>query len=1013
VRAVRAEYSLDGGGTWREAKPAAGTLTTSLATSPAGEPHSFGWATFASGFFGKSDNVAFRIVALPGLSTPSGQVAGPFMRPYAAATSFPFRARGTQVQVVDATDAPRPDAIVLRRASGDTGASSLFASPGGAPLTTDARGFLRGRGTLALSDTLVALLPVKIAATNPYSDSYTLYHTNIIPNAEGVSGLTVIGPGVQRIVASAEHPLALFHLDVALEWDARYDQRFMAQLEYDLRRASEFLFDATNGQAALGDVNLWHDRENWDSAHIRIYASNRVRPSAIIGGVASAVFTRTVSLANGQNTLFYGPGQVRMGAVWSRFGNQSGSSLGEDWPRTLAHELGHYLLFLDDNYLGYSSAARREVIPIDGCGGLMGDPYISLELRGPANWNEQCQRTFSHATYGRSDWETLQSFYPALNSWSKTPADALAGPATLPLAVTSIISNEPLTPTARLSVPIFYTTEERGNPYLPSPEATAFLFQDSPNDSDSDFDRITNLGRANIDQVLARGARVGDRICLFDPRSQRQSCETIKAGDETIALRPPLTSQPDLTVTPVNSRTLQLQLRTTPALTVSQSVVVELYPADTQKPPAPATLSPLPGASGVYSGQLQLDSAVLDGYLHVTLQPADIELVTGFSLSGDTGPLRSAGGQLRAGGGQLRAGGGQLRAGGGQLRAGGGQLRAGGAPVSSAEGDVLLVDDTLTFTASQLLLLQAVAVPPQPPPWAAPLGQAYRLATSGSPPLDLTSSAVSFSYRGAEVPVEEEQGIRVYFYAENGWEQLETTLDTYHNIVSAPSRGAGIYVLMSSRLLPPLTAGWNLLSYPGASRPVRDALAAIDGKYTTVYGYEPARTTDPWKIYAAGLPAEWQEIVNDLDVLAPDGVYWLRATEAITTPLVSGARSRQLAATPAQSLTLPPATYYGLVAGAPGAGPVTLEARVDGRLCGQAVAQAATIGGKSELAFAIDVRAAGAGADAGCGTPGREVRFAMIQAGRVFARLEATWSNDFVQAIEAAERRIFLPLLGR
>ena len=63
--------------------------------------------------------------------------------------------------------------------------------------------------------------------------------------------------------------------------------------------------------------------------------------------MVSAVYTETI----GTETITYEPGQVRMGAVWNRFGDYTGN-LGEDWPRTLAHELGHYLFFLDDNYLG-------------------------------------------------------------------------------------------------------------------------------------------------------------------------------------------------------------------------------------------------------------------------------------------------------------------------------------------------------------------------------------------------------------------------------------------------------------------------------------------------------------------------------------------------------------------------------------------------------------------------------------------------------------------------------------
>ncbi len=59
--------------------------------------------------------------------------------------------------------------------------------------------------------------------------------------------------------------------------------------------------------------------------------------------------TVTVTL---ENAFF--PGQIRMPPTWNRFGNPGGT-LGEDWPRTLAHELGHYLFYHLDNYLGLTA----------------------------------------------------------------------------------------------------------------------------------------------------------------------------------------------------------------------------------------------------------------------------------------------------------------------------------------------------------------------------------------------------------------------------------------------------------------------------------------------------------------------------------------------------------------------------------------------------------------------------------------------------------------------------------
>jgi len=105
--------------------------------------------------------------------------------------------------------------------------------------------------------------------------------------------ITVTTPGVQELVVSAAHPLVLFNLDVSLEWDARNDKAYREQLQADLQRTSELLFDWSNGQMALGEVNIYQAREHWNDAHVRIYATNRLRPSATQGGIIPGVRTET------------------------------------------------------------------------------------------------------------------------------------------------------------------------------------------------------------------------------------------------------------------------------------------------------------------------------------------------------------------------------------------------------------------------------------------------------------------------------------------------------------------------------------------------------------------------------------------------------------------------------------------------------------------------------------------------------------------------------------------------
>ena len=143
VRLVRGRYSLDGGDNWRYAVAATGTITTNLAPGM----HTFGWDVFDSDFFGTSDNVVFRLEAYTALRPMTSTVPGPYQHPYASATTFPFRVRGTQVQVYSNTvtiSNTLSEAMVYHLPAGkERGAKPLGSIE--EPFRTSANGFLQGR----------------------------------------------------------------------------------------------------------------------------------------------------------------------------------------------------------------------------------------------------------------------------------------------------------------------------------------------------------------------------------------------------------------------------------------------------------------------------------------------------------------------------------------------------------------------------------------------------------------------------------------------------------------------------------------------------------------------------------------------------------------------------------------------------------------------------------------------------------------------------------------------------
>jgi subtilisin-like proprotein convertase family protein len=815
---------------------------------------------------------------------------------------------------------------------------------------------------------------------------YKLYYTSAAASENGIDAPAIELGVSPTLNISTDNPLLVFDLTVSLEWDARNDQAYLEQLQFDLRRASDLLYDWSDGQVALGAINVYHDRQRWRDADVRVYATNRLRPNAQQGGV-----TREPIGDPASDDITYVTGQVRIGAVWNRFGNAAGT-VGEDWPRALAHELSHYLLYLDDNYLGFEQASDGfdQLIAIDSCRGAMTDPYRDdyTEFHPAAEWDELCAKTSSNSETSRSDWETITTFYPEL----RAPAvfGANRGPGSLALALTSVSFNQPLTPVSALDSALFNIIDTEDRQLIPGESARAYLFRDG--------DTIVDLGRPVRNQIVARGAEPGDQICLYEPTAPRYGCANIYSGSESLTLYDATESTwPfDVQITPVTTDTIQVTvvISDPPSIAIQiddvagyvvSPLTLDFYQTDLFAVSRAQALSGLENTliplgttlsqPIVYSATIKTAGAIDTGYLRVQVGDNSFpsrELVIDYSQIGVyDSPVASAGKSGEPTPAQVCT------------LPGGKRCPAKPAPTASADGQAFLYGRSVNFQFGSFYSLQGTLVQPTPPIWRVPVGRGYRFISSAGA-AELRGMSLNMSYLESDVPYGAEGGLAIYYQPAAGgeWQRLPSTRsDPQRNDVSARLLGDGLYVLMTSV---PLSNGWNLFSYPWQERTILDeALRRLNaGSYTTIYGYDPANTAQPWQVYDISAPP----YVNSLRYLDYGRGYWLNI-EGLTT--AQTARAATLSADLAAQVPTPPATYYGQLLASntlsPTAG-LKVQALVGEKICGEATTQAYN----NMIVFSLIVPADDGGALAGCGAPGRSVVF---QVGAERLPYQASWDN--------------------
>ncbi len=987
---IQAFYSLSGGGQWFPALPTAGVATSQLATLDGEHAarHRFVWDVYGSNFLGHSDHVLLRLEARPSHRPTANDQPGPFARPYVAAASAPLRVRGTQVRVIDEAGQPVLGALLYKLSAGTSGRADTFPLRGGLPVRTNPLGFIESRGQLNPGDQLVALQPIRT------THAFTLYHTSAAPTLTGLDAFVVQAAGIQTLTVSAANPLALFNLRFALEWDARNDGTFLTDLENAIINASEVLYDVTDGQVALGDIQLYQAKENWSNADVAIYASNSIHPKATMGGV---VLTPTAEIGiNGLIPNAYWPGQINMGPVWDPYG-QSSAELRQDWWLALAHELAHYLFFLPDNYLGIENGVLRKT---DCQGSFMTSTYEESyrEFLTRDRWDaqEECWRkSIAAHTTGRTDWETLEHFLP----WLQVPttvAEINPGPFRLPLRVTHVHVNAPQRPGALAVLPARNVDlrDAAGGEVTRLRNVEAYLFK-TRNTPQLEDDQVIALGStgAGNDRIKVRGAEPNDRLCLFQSNSAepRVGCATISEYSTSIQIQTVPGWQPEIVVTPVNSTTLSIEV--TQAVDPGVELRVQVLPAYGNAALATLPVAPWtvlqPSGSGEphhYQQTITLEQPIFEGFVRVWIadrQPVH-EAISHFFLSVGWGPnMRLTSRANAVWGPNMRL---TSRA---NTRAWGANSRAMHAPVASGDGKVTIfnVDDVLGDVGASAL--QALATLPDVPLWITPIGKGYRFIGTKA-----FTGTIAFYYLEGDVPRGYEQTLNIYYLTDRDaadgaprWRRLATDLDTDENLAAAqmPTNshlGKGIYALMATVEMPPLHPTWNLFSYPiPGERRVATALASLGDAYTSVYhqsDYHQQAAGDPvWYLYDATVVAEhpdFADLVNDLEVLRFGHSYWLYATESITPYLAIANIDDAVGAAAVDDVGLPPVTFYGPVAAdervALAAG-MDVTAMVGDARCGRGT----LVELNENLVYKVQVMAATH--NNGCGSPGALVTFAV------------------------------------
>lgn len=656
----------------------------------------------------------------------------------------------------------------------------------GAMYQTDDNGYISSAdlGTIAVGDELWARMPFS------NGDGGILHAVQGEPVAAVNDEYLFVDDSQElRLVVNLESILRTEDLNISAQWYVQGDSAAAQEWADRIVQASAYLYAFTEGQFALGNVNVYQDYTLWESADMRLHANNTLRPRAYIGGKVEG----EVADFDPAIPVTYTTGPISMGSYWNRFGSPPNAQnlvngepypetlMEDDWSLALAHELGHWLLFLFDTYTGVDGTASVELAEL--CTGTaMGNVYAPVNHGYIANvdwWDRYCSETEAYDRLGgRTEWATISGWYP----WVTIPSESLQGPESLPVGVTTVTFVAPANTPGDTVGQLFDLEYQNGE--TSSGEARAFLMRN---------DRVIEQGKPakGTTQVQLTGAQVGDRLCVYDindfaegdevPRHQF-GCEIIEAGDATLVMTRDQTWSPQIALTQIGADQVQVIVTTTLPASLATQLRVRLYPEHESGMDEVA----LQRSGAVYSATIVMAGGVPPLFAQVYVNESPTAPQTRREVIADRGT---------GGGGAF-----------GPARLYGDVL------VMSSDGNASFEgEDALELQPGESIAWQSMPGTPPMPYTLSILGQSYRL--DAYPPHLVEEGTVRIRYidpqltAAAAAPAEMSgSAIQIWFWNGVQWSALNTEIVTPVNaadgvrLASAPSAGVGVYAVMMPSL---------------------------------------------------------------------------------------------------------------------------------------------------------------------------------------------------------------------